>query len=66
MDLIIKQEVAQAILNYLAEKPYKDVFMMVMELQRLQPAILVSTPTPDVKKQEGDVEKPEEHPSATD
>lgn len=57
MDLIIKQEVAQAILNYLAERPYKDVFMMIMELQKLQSAILV--PTPDVEKQEG-------HPSATD
>jgi len=37
MEFKISQELAQALLNYLAEKPYKETFMLVAELQKLQP-----------------------------
>lgn len=34
--LIISRELAQAIANYLLERPYKEVAMMMQELARLQ------------------------------
>lgn len=37
MEFKISQELAQAILNYLAEKPYKETFMLIAELQKLTP-----------------------------
>ena len=37
MEFRISQELAQALLNYLAEQKYSQVFMLVAELQKLQP-----------------------------
>ena len=37
MQLIIDQQQAQAILNYLIKQPYGEVANLVMILQRLQP-----------------------------
>lgn len=37
MEFRITQELAQALLNYLAEQKYSQVFMLVAELQKLQP-----------------------------
>ncbi len=36
MNLIITQELAQKILNYLTEKPFKEVFQLVNELSQLK------------------------------
>jgi hypothetical protein len=33
----ISQELAQAILNYLAEQKYKETFQLIAELQKLKP-----------------------------
>lgn len=33
---IIQEPLAQAILNYLAERPYKEVFQLVMAMQVLK------------------------------
>ncbi|MCK9370119.1 hypothetical protein M0R04_09465 [Candidatus Dojkabacteria bacterium] len=32
----ISQELAQGVLNYLAEKPYKETFVLIAELQKLK------------------------------
>lgn len=32
----IKKELAQAILNYLADQPFKEVFGLIQELQKLE------------------------------
>ena len=37
MDLVIKQEEAQALLEYLARQPYNEVFMLVEVLRGLKP-----------------------------
>ena len=36
MNLIIPQELAQAILNYLVSRPYVDVFQFIEQLKGLQ------------------------------
>jgi hypothetical protein len=35
MKLIIEQELAQVILNYIATKPYAEVFQLIVQLQQL-------------------------------
>jgi len=37
MELIIKQELAQAILDYLVQKPYREVAPLINEMQKLKP-----------------------------
>ena len=37
MKFEISQELAQVILNYLAEKPYRETFQLIAELQKLTP-----------------------------
>ena len=37
MKFEISQELAQIILNYLAEKPYRETFQLIAELQKLVP-----------------------------
>lgn len=37
MNLIISQELAQAILNYLTTRPYIEVFRFIDQLQKLSP-----------------------------
>lgn len=39
MNLIIEQELAQAILNYLTTRPYVEVFRFIEHLQKLQPML---------------------------
>lgn len=46
MKLVIDQEVAQALLNYLVKQPYSDVFNFVNHLTQLKP-ILAPVPVPD-------------------
>lgn len=49
MQLIIDQQQAQAILNYLIKQPYGEVANLVMILQRLQP---VQPPKPALVEEE--------------
>lgn len=37
MRLVIDQALAQAVLNYLARRPYAEVFELIAALQRLEP-----------------------------
>ena len=37
MNYIMPEELGQEILNYLVERPYKEVFTLVMKLQSMKP-----------------------------
>ena len=37
MNYIMPEELGQEILNYLIERPYKEVFTLVMKLQSMKP-----------------------------
>ncbi len=37
MNYIISQELAQTLLNYIATKPYAEVFQLIGQLQALKP-----------------------------
>ena len=37
-DLIIPQELAQQLVNYLKTRPYEEVFQLIGQLLQLQPA----------------------------
>ena len=40
MEFKIKGELAQAVLNYLAQRPYSEVFQLVQGLQQLEKIII--------------------------
>ncbi len=50
-NVTIPVELAQAVLNYLAEQKYRDVWQMIQALQQAQPVDVASKPTL-VKKDE--------------
>ena len=37
MKFEITQDLAQALLNYLAKKPYRETFQLIAEIQKLKP-----------------------------
>jgi hypothetical protein len=39
---LIEEQLAQSVLNYLAQRPYHEVFQLIAELQQIKPA----TPEP--------------------
>lgn len=52
---VISKSLGDAIINYLAEKPYKETAGMIMGLQQLQPIPQMPAPTNQVKLPEVDV-----------
>lgn len=49
MNYIMPEELGQEILNYLVERPYKEVFTLVLKIQSMKP---------EEKPEEGKVEDP--------
>ena len=39
MNYIFPQELGQRLINYLAQRPYSEVFVLIAELQNLPPVI---------------------------
>jgi hypothetical protein len=54
MQFIIDQKVAQGILNYLVERPYKEVVALITEMSKMtpvpEPGIPQKAPGPKSKK----------------
>lgn len=53
--LVLPIETAQALLNYLASRPYSEVYELVAQMQQLVPLKLVETPLENNPRYGGDV-----------
>ena len=51
-EFIIQASVAEAVLNYLAKQPYKDVAHLINALQRMQPVEEKAVAKPPVVKKD--------------